>query len=239
MAQHFQNLVTEILEEPLKSIADFSILTGEEKELFQQVNSLEPNQLEGSIQQLFEEQVRDTPQAMALEYARSQLSYSELNSRANQLAYYLMRFGVNKQQPVVVCLDRTPDFIITILAVLKTGGFYLPVDQSLPASRLNDILEDSHPNMIITDQNYMDKMGNGNSEVICLSDITEEVRKEAKTNPGIQSEKMDLAYVTYSSGSTGKPKGIAIQNKGVIRLVRDTNYIDIKPLSNFAQILSV
>jgi|SRR5690625_3717128 len=123
MAQHFQNLVTEILEEPLKSIADFSILTGEEKELFQQVNSLEPNQLEGSIQQLFEEQVRDTPQAMALEYARSQLSYSELNSRANQLAYYLMRFGVNKQQPVVVCLDRTPDFIITILAVLKQEDF--------------------------------------------------------------------------------------------------------------------
>ncbi|MBM7586117.1 amino acid adenylation domain-containing protein [Bacillus pakistanensis] len=239
MGRHFLNLVTAVIEEPSKSIADFSILTSEEKELFQQVNSLEPNHLEGSIQQLFEMQVRNHPHAIALEYEGVQLSYSELNSKANQLAHYLMKIGVNKQKPVVVCLERTPDLMITILAVLKAGSFYLPVDHSLPANRMKDILEDSNPNVIITEINHIDKMGDDQNQVICLSTIKEAVKKEEKTNPNIQSEKLDLAYVIYTSGSTGKPKGVAIQNKGVIRLVRDTNYIKIKPESNIAQILSI
>ncbi|MFD2679427.1 amino acid adenylation domain-containing protein [Bacillus seohaeanensis] len=239
MGQHFLNLVTAVIEEPSKSIADFPILTSEENELFQQVNSSEPNQLDGSIKQLFEMQVKNNPHAIALEHEETQLSYSELNSKANQLAHYLMKLGVNKQKPVVVCLERTPDLMIAILGVLKAGSFYLPLDPTLPANRIKDILEDSSPNAIITEVSHKDKLWGDQNNVICLSDIKEAVKKEEKSNPNIKSEKLDLAYITYTSGSTGKPKGVAIQNKGVIRLVKDTNYIDIKPESNIAQILSI
>ncbi|MBM7586118.1 amino acid adenylation domain-containing protein [Bacillus pakistanensis] len=236
MCKHFVRLVSEVVNDLSQQITAISILTKDETKLFHQINSKEPNCLEGAVHQHFEQQVEKTPYAIAIEYQGCKMTYQELNIQANQLAYELIRKGVSQDKPVAVCLERTPDLLVAFLAILKAGSFYLPFDAGLPQRRIKAILEDGEPTAIITNSQYMERMKEYENRLVFLNDHMATDDESDQNNPNLESHPDHLAYMIYTSGSTGKPKGVAIQNKSVIRLVKNPNYIQIMPNDHIAQI---
>ncbi|MEM8603336.1 MAG: amino acid adenylation domain-containing protein, partial [Cyanobacteria bacterium P01_H01_bin.121] len=182
-----------------------------------------------SFHQLFETQVEQTPESVALIFDRlsldsgapQRLTYAELNQRSNQLAHYLQSSGVKPETIVGICLERSPEQIIAMLAVLKAGGAYLPLDPAYPADRLNWMLTDSQASILIT-QPEIDQLAiPEQTQRLELGAATADIQNYPATNPvsGITSE--NLAYLIYTSGSTGKPKGVLIPHGGLVNLTED------------------
>ncbi len=181
-----------------------------------------------TIGQLFEQQVEKTPDSIAVVYEDKQLSYIELNNRANQLAHYLQRqYKLQPDALIALCLDRSENMLIAILAVLKSGAAYVPIDPSYPEERIKYILEDTKPKVVIANNIYQDKL-----ESICTSiDNTTDVfaidnpyavaslASHSKANLKTNIINNHLAYVIYTSGTTGNPKGVAIEHKGVVNYI--------------------
>ena len=172
------------------------------------------------IHELFEEQVNRTPDAVALEYEDSQLTYGELNAKSNQLAQYLRTLGVKPDTRVVLCLERSLEMIVGMLAVLKAGGAYVPLDRSYPLERLKYMLEDSTPLAVLTD----DDLPTSLQEVVkCIPATMVDIRGgTARWDDCSQQNALDvaatandLAYVIYTSGSTGRPKGVMVEHRNL------------------------
>lgn len=174
------------------------------------------------IHQLFEAQVERTPDAVAVVFEDKLLTYQELNQQVNQLAHYLCRLSVKTETLVGVYLDRSLNTIVAILAILKTGGVYLPLDPAYPKERLAYILEDSQISLLLTQQDLVGALPPTKARIICLNSDREIIAKESKENPVNESMPDNLAYVIYTSGSTGKPKGVLIPHRNVVRLFSAT-----------------
>jgi amino acid adenylation domain-containing protein len=172
------------------------------------------------VHQLFEQQVEKTPDAVAVVFEESELSYAELNARANRLAHYLRELGVRPDDRVAMCVERSFDMIVALLAVLKAGGAYVPLDPAYPAERLRFMLEDSAPAALLT-QSHLEYLFSGLSDILPIYnlDVPEPLWKERPdTNPDPRSIGLTsnhLAYIIYTSGSTGTPKGVMVQHKGL------------------------
>ena len=177
---------------------------------------------EKTVVVLFEEQVNKTPSNLALIYDQETLNYALLNEQANQLAHYLRSQGVGRETLVALHLARSAQAIIVILAVLKAGGAYLPLDVEDPPSRLLNILEDSGCDFLIAPfYNDLPKTIYEKNKIhfIALDEIAEILIKQPKSNLSSEAEQNNLAYVIYTSGSTGQPKGVEIEHKSLINLV--------------------
>jgi amino acid adenylation domain-containing protein len=170
------------------------------------------------INELFEQQVERTPGAPALVFEQQTLTYSELNSRANQLAQHLRKLGVGPEVLVGVLMERSPLMVIGLLGILKAGGAYVPLDPVYPAERLRFMLEDAAVPLIITQRNLQSIIPASKEQIICLDDW-ENIGRENDETPNVRPSAENLAYVIYTSGSTGKPKGVAIQHRSVAALV--------------------
>ena len=174
------------------------------------------------VQELFEEQVRRTPDAKAVEHEGRCLSYAQLNCRANQLARYLVSQGVAADQVVGICMERGLDMVVGVLGILKAGGAYLPLDPNYPVERLGQMLEDAAPQVVLTETELVGVLPAGCAQVIALDEklgqiaayIDEDLRSEEL---GLSSE--NLVYVIYTSGSTGRPKGTAMRHRSVVNLI--------------------
>ncbi|BBM85300.1 amino acid adenylation domain-containing protein [Candidatus Uabimicrobium amorphum] len=179
---------------------------------------------------IFEEQVLTFADKTAIRFEDTQLSYEQLNSKANQLAHYLRDLGVQQGDYIGIFIERSLEMVISFLAVLKSGGVYVPLDPVYPKERLEFMIEDTQISKLITHRQ------NDETSItqISLADIS--LEEYPKSNLNLDSTAEDLAYIMYTSGSTGRPKGICIPHKGIVRLVKNTNYIDIKPTHIFAQI---
>ncbi len=179
------------------------------------------SQKNNTVIDLFEAQVNKTPFHTALISDEEQLSYIELNRCANQLAHYLLGQGVKPEQLVALYLERSPQAIITILAILKTGVAYLPLDLESPLPRLRSILQCSGSKRLITvSQNKVTKTLHDILPVITLDEIDTTIKKQKLSNPNIKIKPSQLAYVIYTSGSTGQPKGVEIEHKGIPNLAK-------------------
>src|SRR6201999_3072796 len=159
-----------------------------------------------------------TPDAVAVVFEDEQLSYAELNSRANQLAHYLQGLGVGPDARVALCAERSLEMIVALLAVLKAGGAYVPLDPEYPAERLSFMLEDSAPVVLLTQSHLRDLVAapHPSLPVLCLDEDASWQSLPA-TNPdraGLSPE--HLAYIIYISGSTGAPKGVMVEHRGVV-----------------------
>ncbi|MCT7949710.1 amino acid adenylation domain-containing protein [Ancylothrix sp. C2] len=168
------------------------------------------------IHQLFEEQVTLLPDAPALVCGEKQLSYNQLNQKANQLAHYLKNLGVCAEIPVVICLARSVELMVAILAVLKAGGGYVPVDPEYPRERISFILEDVKAPILLTSKNLLNELPSIEGKVICLDRLEDEISTGNSENPICEITPENLAYIIYTSGSTGKPKGVLIPHRGVV-----------------------
>ncbi len=227
MIAHFETLVTALAADPARRVGDLSLLTEAERvqvvDLWNRTATDYPK--DRSMQQLFEEQVAATPDAVALVYGGSWLTYRQLNERSNQIAHYLQELGVGPDVLVGLCIDRSLEMIIALLGIIKAGGAYVPIDSNYPQDRIAYMLEDTQVPVLITQSSLADKLPAQGAKVICLDRDWLSFAGKSTDNPACTTTQDNLAYVIYTSGSTGRPKGVVVPQRGVVRLVKNTNYM--------------
>ena len=218
-----RSLVSALEVAPHSPAMDLAILSDGERhqvvELFNNPRSPYPE--DRLIQQLFEDQVEHRPDRVAVVYEGHSLTYAELNRRANQLAWRLRESGVGPDKRVGICAERSLELVIGLLAILKAGGAYVPLDPRYPAERLQYVLEDAQPQVLLTQRRLRARLPETTAEVIALddewSDIAQRPSRDLDTESlGLQPH--HLAYVIYTSGSTGDPKGVMIEHRSVVSL---------------------
>ncbi|MCG6135477.1 MAG: non-ribosomal peptide synthase/polyketide synthase [Nostoc sp. LLA-1] len=245
MLGHFRTMLEAIANNPQQRISQLPILTeSEQQQLLVEWNDTQSNYPQDkSIHQLFEEQVELTPDAVAVVYENQHLTYRELNSRANQLAHYLKSLGVKANVLVGICVERSLEMVVGLLGILKAGGAYVPLNPEYPQERLTFMVEDTQLSVILTQEKLVDKLGDrfhhgfafGKASVICLDSNWDIINQQTRQNPTTSVKADNLAYVMYTSGSTGQPKGVSIIHRSVVRLVKETNYINISASDVIAQ----
>ncbi|WP_313930037.1 non-ribosomal peptide synthetase [Trichocoleus sp. FACHB-262] len=217
--EHFQTLLASILQAPDQSLATLPILpSAERQQLLVDWNSGTHDLPQLSFQKQFEQQAIATPDMPALVDAETSLTYRELNERVNQLTHYLQSLGVTKDTFVGVCLERSPELIISILAILKAGGAYVPLDPNYPEERLLFMLEDAQVAILLTQQDITLPVP-PTLQRINLDTSWTEIAQYPITSPICAATEDDLAYLIYTSGSTGKPKGVMIERRSLTHFV--------------------
>ena len=218
MLGHFRQLLESIVQNPDRPISTLSILPEDEKNqiLGAWNDTIKSNHPESSIHELFEAQVEQTPDAVALIFGKEQVTYRELNERVNQLAHYLVRLGVKEDVVVGLCLERSPDEIACILAILKAGGAYLPLDPAYPPELSAYMLRDSQAKYLFTRHGLFDSLSTDEVIPIYLDENPPAVSAESIGNPSIPARPDQMAYVIYTSGSTGAPKGVMGLHRGAV-----------------------
>lgn len=221
MLGHFQTLLEGIVADPEQRLADLPLLTeAERQQLLVEWNDTQMDYPQNKcIHQLFEAQVEQTPDAVAVVFASQQLTYQELNARANQLAYYLHSLGVGVESLVGLCLEHSLEMVVGILGVLKVGGAYLPLEPRLPQERLAFMLQDAQVSVLLTQKHLVEQLPKSQAQVVCLDADWETITINSDRNPLSPVKPDNLAYVIYTSGSTGQPKGVEIQHSGLVNLV--------------------
>jgi amino acid adenylation domain-containing protein len=251
MVRHFETLVGAIATHPESRIAQLPVLTAaEQHQILVEWNKTQTNYPAGEcLHQVFERQVRNTPDAVAVVLAsgesagagevEKQLTYRELNARANQLARYLRSVGVAPETLVGICLEKTPDLIVALLGILKAGGAYLPLDPTYPSERLGFMVQDAQVPVLVTQQQLLGQVPQTGARVICLDADWPVIGLESRENLECNTTAENLAYVMYTSGSTGLPKGVMIPHRAVMRLVVSTDYVSFRPKDAVAQVSNI
>ncbi len=217
MCKYYENIIQEVIENIDIKLSEIDILTEEERHhiLTDFNNTKADYPKDKTIHQLFEEQVKETPDNIAVVYEGDNLTYRELNERANQLARVLRDKGVSSDSIVAIMVERSLEMSIGILAILKAGGAYLPISSDYPEDRIKYMLEDSEVRVLLTQKRFMDKV-----EFNCTINLEDKsIYQGVDTNPEYISNPKDLAYVIYTSGSTGKPKGVMIEHSSAINRI--------------------
>ncbi len=229
MLDQFSTLLQAIVVNPRQRVSDLPILTeSEQRQLlvgWNQTTAQYPSHL--CLHQLFERQVESTPEATAVVFGQKEISYSELNRRANQLAHYLRSVGVGSEVLVGLCVERSEEMIVGLLGILKAGGAYVPIDPAYPKDRIALILDDTQAPVVLTNNRQLECLPQRDIRVLCLDSEWETVADQSEDNPVNWSAPDNLAYVIYTSGSTGGPKGVGAIHRAVTRLVHNTNYVDL------------
>lgn len=241
LTHHFQTLLEGVVAHPETSLSELPLLTSEEQRDFLQCWSSNRSQYphDCCIHELFEVQVRQRPDAIAVQFNQQPFTYQQLNQGSNQLARYLQRLGITSGMPVGICLERGVEAIAAMLAVLKAGGAYVPLDPSYPAERLRFILEDAGITIVLTQIDGIDALPADRTKVICLEQEWDAIAQESDQNLLVDGTADQLAYVIYTSGSTGTPKGVMVPHRAVNRLVCNTNYVQIEPSDRMAQVANL
>ncbi|MEH1861785.1 MAG: amino acid adenylation domain-containing protein [Nostoc sp.] len=192
------------------------------------------------IHQLFEEQVERTPEAVAVEFEGEQLTYRELNTKANQLAHYLQSLGVKSEVLVGICIERSLEMIVGLLGILKAGGAYVPLDPAYPGERLAFMLQDASVPVLLTETQQLGKLPQHLARVVCLDSDCSEIACLSEENPTSEVAPNNLAYVIYTSGSTGKPKGVLLVHRGLCNLATaQIQLFNVQPDSRILQFASL
>ena len=221
MAKHYQTMLEGIVEHPEQRISDLPIMNEFEIQTIIEQRAIERDHLtETCIHYLFEDQVQRTPNAIAIVFENEFLTYNALNQRANQLAHYLQRLGVVPDSRIGICLERSQDMVVGLLAILKAGGSYVPLDVTYNEDRLAYILADARISILLTHQGICEKLRKGPARIVYLDTNWASISHENMENPGVPVKADNLAYLIYTSGSTGKPKGVMIQHHSVVNLIR-------------------
>jgi amino acid adenylation domain-containing protein len=171
------------------------------------------------IHELFEAQVLRTPDAVAVTDETASVSYSELNERANQLAHHLRLLSAGPEVPILICLSRSVEMIVALLAVMKSGAAYVPLDPKYPQERLTYMIENSRSPVLITETELLDSLPQHHAAVVCIDRDAAVIAGYCRANLSATALASNLAYVIYTSGSTGRPKGVAIEHRSAVTLI--------------------
>jgi len=220
IVDHFQNLLKGIAATPDRPISTLPWLTDAERHsLLVEWNSTGVDYpADSCIHHLFEERAKANPDWTAAVYENEQLSFRELNRRANQLAHYLQGLGVGPQVLVGICTERSLDMLVGLLAILKAGGAYVPLDPAYPKDRLEFVITDARMPVIVTERRLARQLPPAAAKLVCLDSDAYLSQSEGDPVSGVVSE--NVAYVIYTSGSTGKPKGVMVSHRNVVNFFR-------------------
>ena len=213
---HYERLLQELVRDGEQAVGAVSLLGAEERQqLLFEWNQTSAPVPDSCLHELFEVQVERTPEAVAVRCAEQQLSYSELNQQANQLAHYLKELGVGPEVLVGVCLERSVEMIVALLGILKAGGAFVPLDPAYPQERIVFMLADAGVAVLLTQGNLREKFGDSGARVVCLEEEWSLIRQGSIENLAGGSLPGKLAYVIYTSGSSGLPKAVAIEHESL------------------------
>ncbi|MEE7624536.1 amino acid adenylation domain-containing protein, partial [Methylobacter sp. Wu8] len=220
MAEHYRVLVEGIADQPELRINDFPLMRDKDRtRIIEEWGAKRAAYAPGKcLHQVFESRVEKTPDATALTFENRSLTYRELNERANQLAHYLIGFGVRPDNLIGLYVERSLEMVIGLLGILKAGCAYVPLDPSYPQERIQYLLDDSGTRILITQKHLLEKIPPAIDNVICLDNEEPIYTRSSKTNPVSDARPANLAYIIYTSGSTGQPKGVQITHENVLRL---------------------
>jgi len=241
LAGHFQALVTSAVTHPESEIGQLEILSDRDRhQLLVEFNHTQvdfpPAQ---GFHQLFAAQVQRTPEQIAVVFEDQQLTYAELNARANQLAHHLQKLGVKPEVLVGIYLERSLDVIVALLGILKAGGAYLPLDPALPTESLLSRLEDAQAPILLTQQSLYAQT-HQNIRVVYLNQSADTIANESIANPDSNVTLENLAYIIYTSGSTGKPKGVAIEHQQLLNYLNGIcDRLNLPSASSFATVSTI
>ncbi len=182
---------------------------------------------EATVHKLFEAKAAESPQSVALVYQDQHLTYGQLNTLANRLAHYLKGQGVGPEAMVGICVERSHFLVLGILGILKAGGTYIPLDPGYPQGRLAFMIRDTGLSIVLTLSSLADRLPAHSDQVVCLDESPAFFAGESDRNPRHNTFPNALAYIMYTSGSTGRPKGVGIEHHSIVRLVRETHYVEL------------
>jgi len=231
MLGHLQTLLEAIATNPYQSLGEFPLLTPAERhQLLVWNNTQADYPKNGCIHELFAAQAEKTPDAVAVVFEDQQITYHELNCRANQLAHHLQKLEFKPEVLVGICINRSIEMVVGLLGILKAGGAYLPLDSSDPQERLTFMLEDAQVSVLLTQKQLLEELPGlqatfrqnsaiPNFKIVCLDADSGTISRGSEANPVSTVTIENLAYVIYTSGSTGQPKAVAIPHKGLLNLV--------------------
>ncbi|HEY2361430.1 MAG TPA: amino acid adenylation domain-containing protein [Candidatus Angelobacter sp.] len=220
LAKHYLRLLEAAALLPDQKLAEIRLLDDAEySQIVWDWNRTETQCTQQCLHVLFEQQAARTPHAVAVRAEVQELSYKQLNERANQVARYLQRAGAGPETLVGICMERSSDLIVSLLGVLKAGAAYVPLDPALPAGRISYMLEDSRSPIVLTRSALLAGLPQSHTQMLCLDEHWKQIAEEATDNLGNVSRPGNLAYAIYTSGSTGKPKGVMVQHQGLINVL--------------------
>jgi amino acid adenylation domain-containing protein len=221
MVVHLGMLLKGAVANPELRISDMPLLSpAERRQILEEWNDTRVEfPRDKCIQELFEAQVERTPEAVAVVFEATQLTYRQLNERANQLAHHLQSLGVGPDALVAICLERSLEMVVGLLGILKAGGAYVPLDPEYPGERLALILRDAKASVLLTQKQFVGKLGRTGIRVVCLDSHDTALESESKENPQAGASPENLIYEIYTSGSTGIPKGAGVYHRSFVNLI--------------------
>ncbi|WP_224360632.1 non-ribosomal peptide synthetase [Hyalangium versicolor] len=237
---HFHTLLADIAAHPERRLSQLQLMT--EAELQHVVHAFNTGahaRPQGCIHSTFEAQVAAAPNRIALVAGEKTLTYAQLDAQANRLAHHLRRYGVGPEIPVGLCLERGMEMVIAILGILKAGGAYVPLDPAYPQERLDVMLEQAAPLVILTDSRLEAKITLSWAQLVHLDALDELLVNEPSSPPHPRTEPDNLAYIMFTSGSTGEPRGVPVSHRNVVRLVKDTGFARFDATETFLQYASI
>jgi amino acid adenylation domain-containing protein len=223
MLGHFRTLLEQVVVSPESRVSDLPILSGAERQqLLVEWNDITTDhEANECIHQLFEGQVERTPDAIAVVFEDEQLTYSELNRRANRIAHHLRALGVRPEVPVGICLEPSSEMVVGLLGILKAGGVYLPLDPAYPKERLTFMLETAQAPLVLTQERLLAGLPEYDVMIVCMDSDWEAIARESQENLENPARPENPAYIIYTSGSTGQPKGVLVSHDSISSHCRD------------------
>ncbi len=216
MIGHWEMLLENMVAEPGCPVGELALLAPPERQVLLEEWSAGPAVAEGpDVVTRIAEQAATRPDAVAVECEGTQLTYGQLNRRANQLARYLRNEGVKPEVPVGVCLERSPDQLIALLGILKAGGVYVPLDPDAPADRIEYVLHDTQMPVVLTHERLCHKVSGAGADAVSLDRSWDVIGRQFDEEPDDPPGPEHLAYIVYTSGSTGQPKGVMIERGAI------------------------
>ncbi|MCF6285992.1 MAG: amino acid adenylation domain-containing protein, partial [Candidatus Hydrogenedentes bacterium] len=240
--EHFEHILEQVLTTPHTALDALTLLAPQEQEriLVEWNNTSADYPRHRCVHHLFEEQVAIHPREIALKFQGSSVTYQELNGRANQLARFLQSKGVGVESLVVTYLERSVTQIVVLLAILKAGAAYVPLDRAAPKERLKLMLNDTGSRFLFTSASLVGQLPEDCEGITRIDEILPEVNELPTDNlDNVEVGAENLAYVMYTSGSTGIPKGVCVEHRNIVRLVRNTDYVDFSQDQVFLQFAPV
>jgi len=238
---HFSNLLQGIVENKADTVLGLTMLSSSEhQKIVHQWSGIQTDYPKHqSIPEIFEQVVNENPHQIALSFAETSLTYSELNKQVNVCYKFLRRNGVESGELVAIYLERSIELIVCILAILKLGAAYLPLDAKYPAKRLRQMIDESQVKHLLTCHKLEQVIPSSQASLLFIEDIKQQPEDDfdALIEPGVHPDR--LAYIMYTSGSTGKPKGVCVTHKNIVRLVKNTNYVELNRDDVFLQLAPI
>ncbi|WP_447963615.1 amino acid adenylation domain-containing protein [Nitrospira sp. Ecomares 2.1] len=222
LLRHLDRLLDNMMTASERPLRDISLLPEAERRQLTACNRVaSPSPaFDVCVHTLIEAQVQARPDALAVETAFERLSYRELDRRANRLAHYLQERGVKPEVRVAICLERSVDLVIALLAVLKAGGAYVPMDPGFPEARLAQMVTDSAAVVVLSNSSQAEKFSGFKDDLVLLDQMVGDIAQRDDHRPSTAVMSQNLAYVIYTSGSTGQPKGVAVEHRQIVQYVR-------------------